>query len=61
MEPKILFSACLLGQKVRYDGDDVLTDHPAIKEWTQKGLLISICPEVAGGLPVPRPPAEIQQ
>ncbi|MDX8395941.1 MAG: DUF523 domain-containing protein, partial [Mariprofundaceae bacterium] len=25
------------------------------------GRLISICPEMAGGLPVPRPPAEIQQ
>ena len=61
MEPKVLFSACLLGQKVRYDGGDVLTDHPAIKEWAQKGLLVSICQEVAGGLPVPRPPAEIQQ
>jgi uncharacterized protein YbbK (DUF523 family) len=55
----ILISACLLGEKVRYDGTDSLLDHALIKKWQTEGRLIPICPEVAGGLPVPRAPSEI--
>ncbi len=55
----ILISACLLGNPVRYNGTDLLLDHPLIKKWELEGRLISICPEVAGGLPTPRAPAEI--
>lgn len=57
--PKILMSACLLGQKVRYDGD-CLQHHPLLQQWIKEGNIITICPELAGGLPVPRAPAEIQ-
>lgn len=57
---KILVSACLLGSKVRYDGRDNLIDHPQLQEWQQQGRIVSTCPEVTGGLPTPRPPAEIQ-
>lgn len=57
---KILMSACLLGQKVRYDGGDCLQSHPTIQQWLKEGKIITICPEVVGGLPVPRAPAEIQ-
>ena len=57
----ILISACLLGEKVRYDGGDLLIEHPILKNWMKQDLLISICPEVSGGLPIPRSPAEIQQ
>lgn len=28
--------------------------------WQQLGCLVTICPEMSGGLPVPRPPAELQ-
>lgn len=56
---KILVSACLLGEKVRYDGGDS-RQAGLLETWQQEGRLIVICPEVAGGLPVPRPPAEIQ-
>jgi len=56
---KILISACLLGRKVRYNGTDLLITHPLIKKWQQEGRLISICPEVAGGMSTPRAPAEI--
>jgi len=54
-----------LGEAVRYDGGDCVChlDIQAkirIKSWQQQGLLLSLCPEVAGGLPVPRPAAEIQ-
>ena len=57
---KILISACLLGKKVRYDGGDCLQDHPKLKEWIKDNRIVSVCPEVAGGLSTPRPPAEIQ-
>lgn len=56
----ILISACLLGNPVRYNGTDLLLAHPLIKKWQTQQRLISICPEVVGGLPIPRAPAEIQ-
>lgn len=57
--PKILVSACLLGEPVRYDGRGKAARHPALARWLAEGRLVPICPELAGGLPVPRPPAEI--
>ena len=46
-------SACLCGHKVRYDGGDCATQN-ALPE-----RVLPICPEVMGGLPTPRAPAEI--
>lgn len=57
---KILVSACLLGEKVRYDGNDKNLAHSHLKALEQRGFIVRICPEVAGGLAVPRQPAEIQ-
>ena len=54
---KILISACLVGDKVRYDGKSQY--HPLIKELLQKYELIPFCGEVEGGLRVPRKPSEI--
>jgi uncharacterized protein YbbK (DUF523 family) len=59
MNHKILVSACLLGNKVRYDANDVPTDSNLLDKWRAEGRLVSFCPEVAGGLSVPRLPAEI--
>lgn len=56
---KILISACLLGQPVRYDGTDKATSHELIRQWQLEGRLIPVCPEVDAGLPTPRPAAEI--
>jgi len=56
---RVLISACLLGEPVRYNGRDVPTRHEILARWHVEGRLVSICPEVAGGLSVPRPPAEI--
>lgn len=56
---KVLVSACLLGEAVRYDGGDC-RQNGQLAHWQNEGRLISLCPEVAGGLPVPRAPAEIQ-
>ena len=58
-QPNILISACLLGNPVRYNGTDLFLDHPLIKGWLDQDRLVAICPEVEGGLPVPRAPAEI--
>ncbi len=58
MEP-VLVSACLLGEAVRFDGGDMRSDHAILQRWLKEGRVVSVCPEVAGGLPVPRPRAEI--
>lgn len=55
----VLVSACLLGEQVRYNGGDKRCNHPVLQRWLREGRVVSFCPEVAGGLPVPRPPAEI--
>ena len=52
-------SACLLGRPVRYDGRSKLREDPILLRWRAEGRLVPCCPEIAGGLPVPRPPAEI--
>ena len=57
---KIIISACLLGDDVKYDGtnNSILND-PLIQKLIELDMLIKICPEVEGGLPIPRPKAEI--
>ena len=57
---KILISACLLGERVRYDAKINKLDNELIDNWLSQGLLLPVCPEVCGGLPTPRPAAEIQ-
>ena len=56
----LLVSACLLGMAVRYDGKS----KGIVSDWLTKlavtGAIIPYCPEVAGGLPIPRPAAERQ-
>jgi len=56
---KVLVSSCLLGERVRYHGGDASCSDDILDRWKQEGRLVLVCPEVAGGLPVPRPPAEI--
>lgn len=56
---KLLISACLLGVSCRYDGRSKPVE--GILELAKLGYeLIPVCPEVLGGLPTPRPPAECQ-
>ncbi|HEU5157257.1 MAG TPA: DUF523 domain-containing protein [Streptosporangiaceae bacterium] len=56
---RVLISACLLGRPVRYDGGSKLRADPILSRWQAEGRLVSCCPEVDGGLPVPRPAAEV--
>lgn len=53
----ILISACLLGSKVRYDGQ--AKEYKNIRKLLDYYDIIPICPEVDGGLKIPRPKAEI--
>jgi len=55
---KILVSRCLLGHRVRYDGGSH-GPFDLLERWQAQGRVVALCPEVAGGLPTPRPPAEI--
>ena len=54
---RVVISACLLGVRCRYDGGDSRNEL-AIKQ-KEMSELIPVCPEEAGGLSTPRPPAEI--
>ncbi|RFU43553.1 DUF523 domain-containing protein [Actinomadura logoneensis] len=56
---RILVSSCLLGRPVRYDGAAKPVTDGLFERWRAEGRLVPVCPEIAGGLPVPRPPAEI--
>lgn len=52
----VLVSACLLGVNCRYNGSGgMLEELDALMELAQ---LVPVCPEILGGLPTPRPPAE---
>ena len=55
----ILVSSCLLGEPCRYDGQSrpvqILRELQALGH-----VLVPVCPEVLGGLDVPRSPAELQ-
>lgn len=53
----VLISACLVGDKVRYDGKGKY--NPLVKEILQKYDLVPVCPEVLGGMNTPRLPSEI--
>ncbi|MCG3400458.1 DUF523 domain-containing protein [Staphylococcus massiliensis] len=53
----IIVSACLVGEPVRYDGDHKLKED--LRQLVADGKAVSVCPEVLGGLAVPREPSEI--
>ncbi|WP_081408723.1 DUF523 domain-containing protein [Acinetobacter larvae] len=54
---KFLISACLLGDRVRYDGQHAAQQY--LQQLLQQQQVIKICPEQAGGLATPRAAAEI--
>jgi uncharacterized protein YbbK (DUF523 family) len=57
---RVLVSACLLGERVRFDGALLPGPGALLSRWLSEGRVVAICPEVTGGLPVPRPPVELQ-
>lgn len=56
---KILVSACLLGERCKYNGTDNRCEE--VIKLGEKHKLIPICPECFGGLPIPRVPSEIRE
>ena len=56
---KLLVSSCLLGENVKYNGKNNLMAKDDIIKLQDSFELVSFCPEVAGGLPIPRIPCEI--
>ena len=54
---KLLVSACFVSKGYKYDGEANI--NLKIIELEQKYEFVFICPEVFGGLPVPRYPSEI--
>ena len=56
---RILVSACLVGFKARYDGSEKAQMTDQLQRWQKEHRLVIHCPELAAGLPIPRPPAEI--
>ncbi len=54
----IIVSACLAGLNTRYDGKNKSDDW--VLSLVKSGKAIPVCPEQLGGLPTPRPKAEIK-
>src|SRR4051794_31727152 len=57
-KPALLVSACLLGVECNHRGGS--SPSAAVQALAEAYRLVPICPEVAGGLPTPRPAAERQ-
>ena len=56
---KVLISACLLGENCKYNGGNNFNE--AAAALAERFELVPVCPEVLGGLSVPRPPCERKQ
>lgn len=54
---KIMASACLLGENCKYSGGNNYS--AKLAGYVSGNEVIPVCPEVLGGLPVPRVPCEI--
>ncbi len=55
--PLIFVSACLVGVPCRYDGES--RERSQVIHLLNQGMAMPVCPEQLGGLPTPRPAAEI--
>ena len=53
----ILISACLYGQKCRYDGNGEM--NAMVMDCSNKHTFVPVCPEILGGMNTPRNPCEI--
>lgn len=54
---KVAVSACLLGENCKYNGGN--NYNKKLVNFVESYEVIAMCPEVLGGLVIPRPPAEI--
>ena len=56
---KIMVSACLLGDNVKYNGKN--NRNEKLIDFLKDYDVIKVCPEVLGGLSIPRDPSEIRK
>ena len=56
---KVLMSSCLCGVNCKYNGKSNEIENRIMSNWKEEGRIVMICPEMFGGLPCPRDPAEI--
>ena len=54
---KIAVSACLLGENCKYNGGNNYSER--LRDYIKDKDVVAVCPEVLGGLPIPREPSEI--
>lgn len=54
----VLVSACLLGTECKYNQGS--NESEQVKQLLEEFHLIPVCPEIMGGLPMPRTPAEVR-
>lgn len=54
---KIVVSACLLGENCKYSGGN--NRNETVLAFIKDKEVIPVCPEVDGGLPIPRVPVEL--
>ena len=54
---KIAVSACLLGENCKYNGGNNYNEK--LVEFLKEHEVVGVCPEVLGGLPIPRMSSEI--
>jgi uncharacterized protein YbbK (DUF523 family) len=58
-EPPVFVSACLLGERCRYDARPLVPPEE-LRRLVAAGRAVAFCPEEAGGLATPREPAAIE-
>lgn len=56
----LLVSACLLGNRCKYNGKANTLPDETLNVLREKYKIIPVCPETSGGLPIPRIPSERQ-
>ncbi|MDE7325318.1 MAG: DUF523 domain-containing protein [Lachnospiraceae bacterium] len=54
---KVIVSACLLGENCKYNGGNNYSSQ--VLSFLKDKEVIAVCPEVMGGLPIPRPCVEL--
>ena len=58
MKERLLISACFLGRPCKYDGGHNALSEETLRALRERYSLVPVCPETAGGLPIPREPSE---
>jgi uncharacterized protein YbbK (DUF523 family) len=54
--PPVVVSACLIGRRCRYNGED--RAHAGVLRYLENKKYVAVCPEKLAGWGVPRPPVE---